>query len=386
MGCRTLEDLENVSEAQVDEKIIPAITDLDVPLVISSRLKKLIKAIREAAKVSWDRKRKGTVEDEDVPLPSDELKRSGSLFFSRYKLRFSADEDAGETVVSRLKRQLNKHCIRFENILKTKTRKGETAETRVKRTKLGDETELIVREEPERKQPKTIAAEAYLDALWTYILGLARAGVEELQDKPSAAETDGSQTYDYVQIPLDVTVNSHARAKRFTASLPRALLPLQREELNRRLQPLQKQMKMSAVPHPHYLVDISVALVITIMYLTKWQDNMLPTRLFQGHNLMNTIAGVPGRPQEENPLLTREDLLDRDHRQNLIVGVRQAKMDEHADFLSQSCLEKQGRSGPRRCCRRRKSMRRSSMVGANASLQHRAGVGQLWRTDDARGA
>ena len=143
-----VEDLENVSEAQVDEKIIPAIADLDVPLVMGSRLKKLIKAIQEAAKVSWDRKRKGAVEDEDVPLPSEELKRLESLFFSRYKLRIPADEDAGETVVSRLKRQLNKHCIRFENILKTKTRKGETAETRVKRTKLGDKTELIEREEP----------------------------------------------------------------------------------------------------------------------------------------------------------------------------------------------------------------------------------------------
>ena len=78
-GYRTCEDLENVSEAQVDEKIIPAITDLDVPLFTSSRLKKLIKAIQEAAEVSWE-SRKGTVEDEDVPLPSGELKRSGSLF------------------------------------------------------------------------------------------------------------------------------------------------------------------------------------------------------------------------------------------------------------------------------------------------------------------
>ena len=94
--------------------------------------------------------------------------RSGSLFFSRYKLRFSADEDAGRTVVRRLKRQLNKHCIRFENILETKTKEGEIAETRVKCTKLGNKTELIEREEPERKQPKTITAEAYLDVLWTY--------------------------------------------------------------------------------------------------------------------------------------------------------------------------------------------------------------------------
>ena len=41
-------------------------------------------------------------------------------------------------------------------------------------------------------------------------LGLARAGVEEFQHKPSAAGTDGSQTYDYVQIPLNLTVNYHA--------------------------------------------------------------------------------------------------------------------------------------------------------------------------------
>ena len=30
----------------------------------------------------------------------------------RYTLRFSADKDAGETVVRRVKRQLSKHCIR----------------------------------------------------------------------------------------------------------------------------------------------------------------------------------------------------------------------------------------------------------------------------------
>ena len=59
----------------------------------------------------------------NVPLPSEEPKRSGALFFSKYKLRFSADEDTGETVASRLKRHFNKHCIRFDNIVKAKARK-----------------------------------------------------------------------------------------------------------------------------------------------------------------------------------------------------------------------------------------------------------------------
>ena len=36
------------------------------------------------------------------------------------------------------------------------------AETRIKRTKPGDETELTEREEPERGQPETITSEACL--------------------------------------------------------------------------------------------------------------------------------------------------------------------------------------------------------------------------------
>ena len=60
-----------------------------------------------------------------------------------------------------------------------------------------------------------------MSALWTYILGLARAGVEEIRDRPEADETSDSQTYDYVQIHLDVMINYHSRAKRFAASLPR---------------------------------------------------------------------------------------------------------------------------------------------------------------------
>ncbi len=116
--------------------------------------------------------------------------------------------------------------------------------------------------------------------------------------QPSAAETDGSQTYDHVQIPLEITGNSHARVKRFTASFPRTLLPLQREGLDSRLQPLQKQIKMGAAPHPHYLVNTSVTLVITIMHLNKWQDNMLPTRLLQSHNLVSTIEGVLRSPRK----------------------------------------------------------------------------------------
>ena len=43
-GYSTLKVLENVSEAQVDEKIISAIANLDIPLVMGNRLKKVSKS------------------------------------------------------------------------------------------------------------------------------------------------------------------------------------------------------------------------------------------------------------------------------------------------------------------------------------------------------
>ena len=83
---------------------------------------------------------------------------------------------------------------------------------------LGNRTEPGEQEGPEREL-NTITADGYLDALWTYILGLVRAGVEEVQDRLEASVTDESQTYDYVQIPLDVVMNYHSRAERFAARL-----------------------------------------------------------------------------------------------------------------------------------------------------------------------
>ena len=67
VGHRTFVDLKNMSEAQLNEEIIPNIADLEVTLVMGSRLRKLIKLRRRSAKVSWDPKRKKAGENEDVP-------------------------------------------------------------------------------------------------------------------------------------------------------------------------------------------------------------------------------------------------------------------------------------------------------------------------------
>ena len=78
-------------------------------------------------------------------------------------------------------------------------------------------------------------AEAYRDALWTCILGLVRAGVEELQNRPSAPETDGSQTYDYVQTSFRCTMTiTQSEAIHYQPPEgPRACHPIEIDEAER---------------------------------------------------------------------------------------------------------------------------------------------------------
>ena len=122
----------------------------------------LTKALRKAAKVSWDLKRRGAVGE--VPPSSEELQYSEALCFQQVQTAPFRSQDAVETVGSRLKCQRSRHYIRLVDIPTMKTRKGDTAETRVKRTMLGNETELAERGELERKQPKNITSEDHHDA------------------------------------------------------------------------------------------------------------------------------------------------------------------------------------------------------------------------------
>ena len=144
------------------------------------------------------------------------------MFWSRYKIKIAAEEDAGETVVSRLKRQLDKSTVRFEQVLKTKTREGESAEGKIKRTKIGPNTDLVEKEPAAQNDPrKIITVETYLDGLFTYLVGLARAGIEPCPDRPAEPEAETAKPWEYVLCPLDVVWSYHARAKRFSSLVPR---------------------------------------------------------------------------------------------------------------------------------------------------------------------
>ena len=129
---------------------------------------------------------------------------------------------------------------------------------------------MVEREEPEQSSLRPFQP-SLSNVLWTYILGLARAGVEELQDKPSAAEIDRSQKYDYIQT-LWTLRQTTPQSGAMHSQLPEGSTTTSARGIEQKSTASAEQMRMSAVPHSHYLDAISVAMVITSMYSTEWQD------------------------------------------------------------------------------------------------------------------
>ena len=74
--------------------------------------------------------------------------------------------------------------------------------------------------------------------------------------------------------------------------------------------------------------------------------------------------------------MTREELLSKDRRQGLIESLRQAKMDKHAAFLFQNCLEEDARGWTTPMLQQQELMRCFQMIGADASPQHRVSIRQ----------
>ena len=50
---------------------------------------------------------------------------------------------------------------------------------------------------------KQVTVDTYLEGLFTYIIGLARAGVEQCPDKPGEPETEMSKSWEYVCVAPD---------------------------------------------------------------------------------------------------------------------------------------------------------------------------------------
>ena len=102
------------------------------------------------------------------------------------------------------------------NIWRVKSLQFQQATTQKKR-KIADS--LYV-EEAEEDEPASRDAHSYLDKLWTLLLAYAMAGSASCTTAPSTAEGLGSNSVEYVEVPLDVIQQYFYRAKRSVSLVP----------------------------------------------------------------------------------------------------------------------------------------------------------------------
>ena len=142
-------------------------------------------------------------------------------------------------------------------------------------------------------------------------------------------------------------------------------------EMTERLQPLQDQSRRSATPHQHKRVDVNVAMVITIMFCSRRQANMLPTKPLQDHNVVSTIASTGAFedcPEEEPPMTIKNCSARTTVRASLKTCGKDT--DKHAGASFQNCREEEAKCGHdnSRGCGSKEPMRFFVMDGVQRQL------------------
>ena len=154
--------------------------------------------------------------DLDALLGDSELRDLKSALWRRYKLRFPPEVHPADSTISRVTRELTKRMLCVYNIWRVKSLQFQQA-TAQKKRKIADS--LYV-EEAEEDEPASRDANSYLDKLWTLLLAYAMAGSASCATAPSVAEGLGSNSVEYVEVPVDVIQQYFYRAKRSASLVP----------------------------------------------------------------------------------------------------------------------------------------------------------------------
>ena len=191
-------------------------------------------ALRAARSQAADLKKKGELHDDlDAMLPKDEMDDLEDRFWARYKLQFSAENTPADMLVSRLAKEISKRLFQVKNIWAVKTLVHQVRTSRKKR-KITEDVQLLVADDIDDEDVAE-TVETYLQLLFVYCVGLAKAGCNPIAGAPKE-EKRGMDTTLHVDVPFDVVMAYHARAVHRAGLLPprRALVWLVKKDLEER--------------------------------------------------------------------------------------------------------------------------------------------------------
>ncbi len=198
---------------------VDGIKDKDAPWkrLQAARLKRAWAAVRQCASIREADKSKMDTADLDDLLDEVTMADLKACFWTRYKSKFPAEIMPGDSLVGRCAREMTRRLLTVYDVSLVKSLMHQVTKTKRRRQLAGD---LHVYDEEEVVESRDYSE--YLDKLFTYLLALAMAGAQRLPSAPEARmeASLGSDTTQFVSVPLDIVLQYWWRAKRTSQARP----------------------------------------------------------------------------------------------------------------------------------------------------------------------
>ena len=196
---------------EVGPLLCDPIKDLDKPMAQVAKVRRAWAACVAYVKSRETARTRSAADDLDDVLPAPELLDIKNAFFRRYRMTYPPEMLPSDRLVSRLVREVQKRSLSMKDILTVFTLFQQKTSA-PKRQKVGDNLYTGLDLEENTRRARTWSD--YLDALHIYCVALAMAGCAPMEPAPSAPETLGESSTDYVQVPLDLVMRYWFRCKR----------------------------------------------------------------------------------------------------------------------------------------------------------------------------
>ena len=145
--------------------------------------------------------------EEETLLPKQELEQLKEAFFRRYHLRPEPRQYPSDRLLSKLSRQLTRSQFEVMDLWTVRSLTFQRTHSQKRRRLTGN---LYLQEDDEDE----ITAKSwlsYMAKMDTYFLALAIVGCRPVEPAPSAPESLGADSVQYVQVPYDILLSYSSR-------------------------------------------------------------------------------------------------------------------------------------------------------------------------------
>ena len=145
--------------------------------------------------------------EEETLLPKQELEQLKEAFFRRYHLRPKPRQYPSDRLLSKLSRQLTRSQFEVMDLWTVRSLTFQRTHSQKRRRLTGN----LYHQEDDEDEITAKSWLSYMAKMDTYFLALAIVGCRPVEPAPSAPESLGADSVNYVQVPYDVLMSYASR-------------------------------------------------------------------------------------------------------------------------------------------------------------------------------